>query len=132
MKKIVSYNPICNKLFNYPKYLSCHHSCSVECLEKIYTSLSKPSKIVNNDGKMGKPRGIGCSRNGKWAVADETNHSVYLYDGEDQLVRKIGGEGFSNGQLYSPNDEDHLYITDTNRVQKFTIDGDYVSPVWIL
>ena len=55
-----------------------------------------------------------------------------MYDGEDQLVRKIGGEGFSIGQLYSPNDEDHLYITDTNRVQKFTIDGDYVWRVWIL
>ena len=181
VKKIInslSYNPICNKLFNYPKYLSCHHSYSVECLEKIkkqskithpyinvdcflphqvgevkvsvcvngkyikgspysvadscdYTSLSKPSKIVNKDGKMSGPQGIGFSRNGKWAVADWSNHCVYLYDGEDQLVRKFGGEGYNDDQFYHPrgvafDDEDHLYITDINRVQKFTIDGDYL------
>ena len=45
VKKVVnsvSYNPICNKLFNYPKYLSCHYSYSVECLEKI----KKQSKIT--------------------------------------------------------------------------------------
>ena len=45
VKKIVnslSCNPICNKLFNYPKYLSCHRSYSVECLEKI----KKESKIT--------------------------------------------------------------------------------------
>ena len=97
-----------------------------------YTSLSKrPSKIVNNDGGMGELWGIGCSRNGKWAVADESNHCVYLYDGEDQLVRKIGGEGFNSGQLYWPrgvtfDDEDDLYVTDGHRVQKFTTDGDYL------
>jgi len=38
-----------------------------------YTSLSKPSKIVNNDGRMGTPWGIGFSSNGKWAVADYSN-----------------------------------------------------------
>jgi len=32
-----------------------------------YCSLSKPIKIMNNDGAMGEPGG---SRNGKWAVAD--------------------------------------------------------------
>ena len=81
---------------------------------------------MNNDGRMDGPRGIGFSRNGKWAVADRFNHCVYLYDGEDQLVKKIGREGFNSGQFYYPrgvtfDDEDHLYITD---IQQFTIDGD--------
>ena len=53
-----------------------------------YTSLDmlKPSKVVDNDGWMDDPRGIGCSMDGKWAVADKTNGCVYLYDSEDQLV----------------------------------------------
>ena len=35
-----------------------------------YTSLDmlKPSKVVDNDGWMDDPRGIGCSMDGKWAV----------------------------------------------------------------
>ena len=45
-----------------------------------YTSLSKPSKT---DGRMGRPWGIGFSRNGKWAIMDWSNHCVYLYDGEE-------------------------------------------------
>ncbi|XP_065909000.1 E3 ubiquitin-protein ligase TRIM71-like [Dysidea avara] len=96
-----------------------------------YTSLNKPSKIVNNDGRMGEPFGIGFSRNGKWAVADWSNHCVYLYDGEDQLVRKIGSSGYNSGRFDRPkgvtfDNEDHLYITDNHRVQKFTVDGDYL------
>ncbi|XP_065909002.1 E3 ubiquitin-protein ligase TRIM71-like [Dysidea avara] len=100
-------------------------------VSRDYTSLSKPIKIVNNDGRMSRPWGIGFSRNGKWAVAVPYNHCVYLYDGEDQLVRKIGSRGYNSGQFDCPrgvtfDDEGHLYITDNHRVQKFTIDGDYL------
>ena len=42
------------------------------------------TKIINNNGDMGQPWGIGFSWNGKWAVANHSNHCVYLYDGEDQ------------------------------------------------
>jgi len=92
-----------------------------------YTSLCKPSKIVNNDGTMGNPRSIGFSSNGKWAVANWSNHCVYLYDSEDQLARR----GYNSGQFDCPkgvtfDDEDQLYITDDHRVQKFTIDGDHL------
>jgi len=96
-----------------------------------YTSLSKPSKIVNNDGTgMGVPSSIGFGRNGNWAVVDMLNFCICLYDNEDHLVRKIGSRGQSIGQFYWParvtfDDEDHLYITDGHRVLKFTIDGDY-------
>jgi len=89
-----------------------------------YTSLSKPSKIVSHDDRVGKLWGIGCSRNGKWAVTD--GQCVYLYDGEDQLVRTIGS---SISSQYDPrgvafDDKDHLYITDSCGVQKFTFDGE--------
>ncbi|XP_065897985.1 E3 ubiquitin-protein ligase TRIM71-like isoform X2 [Dysidea avara] len=96
-----------------------------------YTSLSKPSKILNKDGSMGKPWGIGFnSKSGRWAVADATNNCVYLYDSEDQFVRKIGSNGHNSGQFDGPRgvafDEDHLYVTDHHRVQKFSADGEYL------
>ena len=56
-----------------------------------YTRVDKHSKIVNNDGNMGKPWGIAFGKNGMWAVADWSNHCVYVFDGHDQLVRKFGG-----------------------------------------
>ena len=97
-----------------------------------YTSLSKPSKVINENGNIGEPWGIGFSRSGNWAVADSFNHCVYLYDSEDQLVKKIGSEGSNDGQFYTPEgvafDNDHLYVTDcgNDRVQKFTSNGDYL------
>ena len=98
-----------------------------------YTSVNKPSKIVNDDGNMGQPWDIAFGKNGMWTVADYSNHCVYIFDGEDQLVRKIGSYGSGNGQFSYPagvvfDSDDHLYVVDCNnhRVQKFTIDGKYL------
>ena len=98
-----------------------------------YTSVNKPSKTVNNDGSMGTPWGIAFGKNGMWAVAAHCNHCVYIFDGEDQLARKIGSRGYGNGQFRGPagvafDSDDHLYVVDhsNHRVQKFTIDGKYL------
>ena len=98
-----------------------------------YTSVNKRCKIVNNNGNMGQPWGIAFHKNGMWAVADKSNHCVYVFDGEDQLVRKFGSRGSGNGQFNYPagvafDSDDHLYVADYDnyRVQKFTIDGKYL------
>ena len=98
-----------------------------------YTSVNKPSKIVNIDGNMGQPWGIAFGKNGIWAVTDFTKHCVYIFDGEDQLVRKFGSRGSGNGQFSTPagvafDSDDHLYVVDhsNHRVQKFTTDGKYL------
>ena len=98
-----------------------------------YTSVNKPIKIVNNNGNMGGPWGIAFGKNGMWAVADCTNRCVYIFNGEDQLVRKFGSNGSGNGQFGYPegvafDSDDHLYVVDhgNHRVQKFTIDGKYL------
>ena len=98
-----------------------------------YTSVNKPNKIVNNDGNMGRPWGIAFAKNGMWAVADWSNHCVYIFDGEDRLVRKFGSCGSGIGQFSCPagvafDIDDHLYVVDygNHRVQKFTIDGKYL------
>ena len=98
-----------------------------------YTSVSKPSKIVNNDGNMGNPWGIAFGKNGMWAVADSTKHCVYIFDRQDQLIEKIGSHGNGNGQLTNPagvtfDSNNHLYVADysNNRVQVFDVSGKYL------
>ena len=98
-----------------------------------YTSVNKASKILNNDGNIGQPWGLAFHKNGMWAVTDISNHYVYIFDGEDQLVRKFGSYGSGNGQFSYPagvafDSDDHLYVAeyDNHRVQKFTIDGKYL------
>ena len=98
-----------------------------------YQAIDKPSKIVNNNGSMGKPWGISFGRNGLWAVADYSNDCVYIFDDKDQLVRKVGSNGSNNGQFSNPrgvafDSHNHLYVADNgnHRVQKFNTNGNYL------
>ena len=98
-----------------------------------YTRVGKPSKIINNDGNMGEPWGIAFGKNGLWAVADNTKDCVYIFDGQDQLIRKVGSHGSGSGQLDRPegvtfDSNNHLYVADydNNRIQKFDVSGKYL------
>ena len=98
-----------------------------------YQSIDKPNKIINDNGSMGQPWGVAFGRNGLWAVADYTNHCVYIFDDKDQLVRKFGSNGSNNGQFSYPrgvafDSHNHLYVVDNgnHRVQKFDINGNYL------
>ena len=98
-----------------------------------YTTIDKPSKVINEGGRMGQPWGIAFGRDGMWAVTDGTNHCVWIFDREDQLVRKFGSYGTGNGQFSTPEGvafdaNNHLYVTDysNHRVQKFNITGTYL------
>ena len=97
-----------------------------------YTRVGKPCKIVNNDGNMETPWGIAFGKNGMWAVADNTKHCVYIFDEQDQLIRKVGNLGSGNGQLNSPegvtfDSNNYLYVADygNHRVQVFDVNGNY-------
>ena len=98
-----------------------------------YQAIDKPSKIVNNNGSMGIPWGVAFGRNGLWAVADLSNDCVYIFDDEDQLVRKFGSNGRNNGQFSNPHgvafdSHNHLYVVEygNHRVQKFDTNGNYL------
>ena len=103
-------------------------------VRRKYTTIDKPSKIVNEGGdSMGNPWGIAFGRDGMWAVTDSTNHCVWIFDREDQLVRKFGTIGTDNGKFNRPfgvafDANNHLYVTDFNnhRVQKFEISGKFL------
>ena len=103
-------------------------------VSRNYQAIDKPSKIVNNNGSMGQPWGVAFGRNGLWAVADYSNHCVYIFDDNDQLVRKFGSNGSNNGQFRSPcgvafDSHNHLYVVEygNHRVQKFDTNGNYLQ-----
>ena len=98
-----------------------------------YFALNVPSKTVNDDGRLGQPFGIAFGKDGMWAVAGFSNHCVYIFDSQDQVVKSFGAPGNGNRQFNHPtgvafDDDNHLYVVDNNnhRVQKFTIRGEYV------
>ena len=102
-------------------------------VHRDYSVLRSPSKILNDDGRMGRPWGIAFGKDGMWAVTDYSNHCVYIFDKQDQLIKKFGSEGKDDGQFDSPSGlafdaNNHLYVVCkcNHRVQKFTIDGEYL------
>ena len=99
-----------------------------------YTTIDKPSKVVNEGGRMGQVMGIAFGRDGMWAVTDDSNHCVWIFDKDDQLVRKFCSNGTGSGQFSSPygitfDANNHLYVTDASnhRVQSFNITGTYLG-----
>ena len=98
-----------------------------------YTTIDRPSKVVNKGGRMGQPWDIAFGRDGMWAVTDYTDHCVWIFDRADQLVRKFGSKGTNNGRFNRPcgvafDANNHLYVTDygNHRVQKFEISSKFM------
>ena len=65
-------------------------------------------------------------------ACDHTKHCVYIFDEQDQLIRKVGNHGSGNGQLSCPygvifDSNNYLYVADysNNRVQVFDVNGNY-------
>ena len=94
----------------------------------------KPNQIItSHDDSFGQLRGIACSNNGMWAVADWINNCVHVFDSQDRLINKFGSRGKRNGQFEYPcdvafDDNNELYVTDSHnhRVQKFDTHGNYL------
>ena len=68
---------------------------------KNYLALHSATKTLV-DNNFGNLWGIAFSGNDLWAVADNSNHCVYLFNSKNQLVRKIGQAGARKGQFQSP------------------------------
>ena len=100
-----------------------------------YLELKVASKSIGDDGKVkfGSLWGIAFGSDGIWAVTDNSNHCVFVFSSEDQLIRKCGSKGSSRGQFLSPrgiscDQSSNLYVADygNHRVQKFSSNGDYL------
>jgi len=82
---------------------------------------------------MDEPYDIAFGKDGFYAVADNSNDCVWIFDGQDQFVSKFGNKGTSSGQFSNPHgvafdDSNHLYVTDcsNHRIQKFDINGKHL------
>ena len=67
-----------------------------------YSSLSKPSQIIDDGGKVGQPWGIAFDKDGVWAITDQTNHCVYKFDSQDNMIMKVGSNDCRDGELRNP------------------------------
>ena len=93
-----------------------------------------PNKIItSHDDSFGQLRGIACSSNGMWAVADWSKNCVHVFDNQDNLIDRFGSRGNRKGQFEYPcdiafDDNNELYVTDSHnhRVQKFDCHGNYL------
>ena len=97
-------------------------------VSRNYQAIDKPSKAVNSPDSEGSHWGIALANNGLWAVADNSNRCVYIFDDKDQLVRKFGNY---NDQFHAPrgiafDNRNHLYVADNHRIQKFTTNGNFL------
>ena len=86
-------------------------------VSRNYCTLSVPNKMVDDSGRMGRPWGIAFGKDGVWAVTDTSNHCVYIFDSEDQVVTKFGGRGNGNSQFKFPRGiafdaDNYLYVAD--------------------
>ncbi|XP_065889263.1 E3 ubiquitin-protein ligase TRIM71-like [Dysidea avara] len=98
-----------------------------------YQGINMPDEIVNDNGSMRYPWGIAFGKDGMWVVVDYSKNCVYIFNGQDELVKKFGSNGSSSGQFSSPigvafDSDNYFYITecDNKRVQKFNINGNYL------
>ena len=103
-------------------------------VNRPYTTMSKPLKVINNYGGLGRPWGISFGSNGIWAVTDYSTSFVYIYDSEDELIKMIGSPGRREDQFECPfgvafDDNNNLYVVDggNSRIQKFDLQGNYLS-----
>ena len=102
-------------------------------VHRNYKTIDRPSKVVSVGGRMITPWDIAFGRDDMWAVTDDSNHCVWIFDGDNQLISKFGSNGTGNGQFNRPLGvafvaENNLFVTDINnhRVEKFSITGTYL------
>ena len=100
-----------------------------------YKSIDKPVKIISDDGKlnMSGPWANAFGRDGVWTVTDCYDGCVYIFDGQDELVRKFGSYGRGSGEFATPHGiafdaNNDLYVSefDSHRIQKANINGEYL------
>ena len=95
-----------------------------------FSSLHKPTKVLESKDSIISPNRIAFSRSGIWAVTDGAKHCVSIFNSKDELIQVISS---SKIQFKSPKgvayDNDNcLYVVDSGnyRVVKFDIDGNYL------
>ena len=91
----------------------------------------KPVKTITG---LSSPRGIAVCDNGDIVVTEHYSGHLTILNKEGKKVRSIGTEGTKKGQLTNPygvaiSNDEHIFVTDSHRLQKLTFDGVCVKSV---
>ena len=100
--------------------------CSVQVVPQ-YSTLDKPSKIVDNGERMGKLWGIAFGKDGVWVVADYLHHLMCILASEDDKMvmefspTSVWTSQFRHSVILACDAVSHLCVADHSRMQK--LDG---------
>ena len=91
-----------------------------------------PVHIMNG---LNHPWGVAVSDEGHVIVTERNGHCVTILDNEGKKVKSFGGEGgsgnvqfsFPRGVAITP--DNFILISDDHRIQKISMDGDYLASV---
>ena len=80
------------------------------------------------------PQQLAIGRNGEIAVTSFQDHTLFIYNKECELLRKIGGQGFVDGRFLCPGGvavgvDDTIFVASYNKIQSFTMDGKFITAV---
>ena len=111
-------------------YVADQVNCCVSVFREDGTFL-----MTIGQGKLQCPSDVLVHSSGLVCVADCGNHHIAVFSQEGELVRTFGSEGGGKGEFKYPRsvavspDDQHLYASDqyNNRIQVFTLEGQYVS-----
>ena len=98
-------------------------------------SISFENVFRSGDGEsvqLSPPSGFAFTPQGYLVLADDFNHRIQIYDG-DQLLRSFGEKGKKNGQFNYPKGVavdtiGNIYVADSwnHRIQKFDSAGGFI------
>ncbi len=93
----------------------------------------------SGNGEFWLPTGIEVNNNGFVFIADSFNNRVQVFNSDGKFLKSVGGSGwldygFGDGEFYWPFDiafdqDKYIYVADmgNNRIQKFTVNGEFVT-----
>lgn len=96
--------------------------------------LSLSASEVIGRGIFDRPRNVAVGKDGRLYVADAGNHRIAIIE-DNRLIGEFGRFGTAEGELNEPwgvaVDDEFVYVADTwnHRVQKFTLDGEFVLQI---
>ena len=91
----------------------------------------KPVNIISG---LNRPCGVVVTKNEEIVVAEYGAHCITILNKEGKKVKSFGTEGTKEGQFTKPrgvtiSHDGHILVTDNNRLQKLTFEGDCVKSV---
>ncbi|MFC1565224.1 6-bladed beta-propeller [candidate division KSB1 bacterium] len=80
------------------------------------------------------PSDIYIDSNGLIYIVDAGNYKVKVFNEDLNLIRSFGEQGEGPGEFRSPSeimikDNQSIYVRDIQKIEKFTINGDYIETV---